>query len=113
MKKFTVLLMVFVLSLMVSGVTMASGVKEEVKQATMKIEKVYYMKGSGYYIAHTTKDEDGHFWVLQVTDIALHKEDKAFTKALRTQYQGKEVIVTYAEPINEDEEVEIWTVKLK
>lgn len=113
MKKFTVLMMVFVLSLMVSGVIMASGVKDAVRQATMKIEKVYYMKGSGYYIAHTTKDEDGHFWVLQVTDIAIPKEDKAFSQVLRKQYNGKQVVVTYVEPVHEDEEVEIWTVKLK
>ncbi|MBD8839465.1 hypothetical protein IFU39_16755 [Paenibacillus sp. CFBP 13594] len=113
MKKFALVLMVFVFSLVFSSTVLASGVKQEVKQATMKIEKVYYMKGSGYYVAHTSKDKDGHFWVLQVTDIALHKEDIAFTKALSTQYQGKEVIVTYIEPVNEDEEVEIWTVKLK
>ncbi|WP_340032517.1 hypothetical protein NSQ20_11675 [Paenibacillus sp. FSL K6-1122] len=113
MKKFTVLLMVFVLSLMVSGVTMASGTEQESKQATMTVDKVYYMKGSGYYVAHTTKDEEGHFWVLQVTDIAIPKEDKSFTEVLRKQYQGKQVVVTYAEPLNDDEEVEIWGVKLK
>lgn len=113
MKKLTMVLMVFVLSLAVSSAAMAGGVEPVVKQATMTIEKVYYMNGSGYYVAHTTKDEEGHFWVLQVTDIALHKEDKTFTQVLRKQYQNKEVIVTYVEPVNEDEEVEIWTVKLK
>jgi len=113
MKKFTVLLMVFLLSLMVSSVAMANGVKQESKQATMTVDKVYYMKGSGYYVAHTTKDQDGHFWVLQVTDIATPKEDKSFTNVLRKQYQGKQVVVTYVEPFNEDEEVEIWGVKVK
>ncbi|WP_336761556.1 hypothetical protein [Paenibacillus sp. USHLN196] len=113
MKKYTVTLMVFVLSLMMSGVSMANGVNQEAKQATMKVEKVYYMKGSGYYVAHTTKDQDGRFWVLQVTDIATTKEDKSFTNVLRKQYQGKQVIVTYVEPIDVDEEVEIWSVKVK
>ncbi|RPK31831.1 hypothetical protein EDO6_02458 [Paenibacillus xylanexedens] len=92
---------------------MASGVKEEVKQATTTIEKVYYMKGSGYYVAHTTKDQEGRFWVLQVTDIATGKEDKSFTDVLRKQYQGKIIVVTYVEPVDSDEEVEIWSVKLK
>lgn len=116
MKKFTIVFMVFVMSLMVSGVTMASGasgVKQEIKQAAMTIEKVYYMKGSGYYVAHTTKDQDGRFWVLQVTDIATNNEDKTFTNVLRKQYQGKKVVVTYIEPVDSDEEVEIWSVKLK
>ncbi|QKS55981.1 hypothetical protein HUB98_06245 [Paenibacillus barcinonensis] len=92
---------------------MANGVNQKVKQATMKVEKVYYMKGSGYYVAHTTKDQDGRFWVLQVTDIATTKEDKSFTNVLRKQYQDKQVEVTYVEPLNDDEEVEIWTVKVK
>ncbi|WP_145413335.1 hypothetical protein [Paenibacillus xylanexedens] len=113
MKKFTIMLMVFVMSLMVSGVSMASGVKEEIRQATMTIEKVHYAKDSGYYMAHTSKDQDGRFWVLQVTDIGTTKEDKSFTNALRKQYQGKQVIVTYVEPTDTDEEVEIWSVKLK
>ncbi|WP_339304531.1 hypothetical protein NST33_18440 [Paenibacillus sp. FSL L8-0435] len=113
MKKFTVMLMVFVLSLMMSGVSMAKGINQEVKQATMKVDKVYYMKGSGYYVAHTAKDQDGRFWVLQVTAIATTKEDKSFTNVLRKQYQGKQAIVTYVEPLNDDEEVEIWTVKVK
>ncbi|PZT57473.1 hypothetical protein [Paenibacillus silvae] len=113
MKKFTIMMMVFVLSLMVSSATVASGVKEEVKQATMTIEKVYYAKDSGYYMAHTKKDQDGRFWVLQVTDIGNTKENKSFTNALQKQYQGKKVVVTYTEPIDTDEEVEIWSVKLK
>ncbi|WP_440110304.1 hypothetical protein [Paenibacillus sp. QZ-Y1] len=112
MKKFTVLLMVFILSLMVSSVTMASGTEQEPKQATMKVDRVYYMKGSGYYVTHTTKDQEGHFWVLQVTDIAVPKEDKSFTEVLRKQYQGKQVVVTYVEPLD-DEEVEFWGVKVK
>lgn len=113
MKKVTLMMMVFVLSLVMSSVTMAGGIKPEVKQATMKIEKVYYMKGSGYYVAHTIKDQNGRFWVLQVTDIALPKEDKTFTKALIKQYQGKDVIVTYTEPIDQDEEEEIVDVRVK
>ncbi|WP_063563022.1 hypothetical protein [Paenibacillus sp. O199] len=113
MKKFTLMLMVFVLSLMVASAALANGVEPATKQVKMKIEKVYYMKGSGYYVAHTTKDQDGHFWVLQVTDIATPKEDKAFSQVLRKQYNGKQVVVTYVEPLDEDEEVEIWDVKLK
>lgn len=106
-------IMVLVLSLMVASAALANGVEPVTRQATMKIEKVYYMKGSGYYVAHTTKDQDGHFWVLQVTDIAIPKEDKSFTEVLRKQYQGKEVVVTYVEPTDKDEEVEIWDVKIK
>lgn len=113
MKKITMALMVLVLSLMVTSVALADGNETATKQATMKIEKVYYMKGSGYYVAHTTKDKDGHFWVLQVTDIATPKEDKAFTQVLQKQYQGKQVVVTYTEPFDEDEEVEIWDINLK
>nr|WP_145401502.1 hypothetical protein [Paenibacillus xylanexedens] len=113
MKKFTVMLMVFVLSLMVSSGAMAGGVREEVKQATMTIEKVYYAKDSGYYMAHTSKDQDGCFWVLQVTDIVSAKEDKSFTYVLSKQYQDKQVIVTYVESTDTDDEVEIWSVKLK
>ncbi|MFE6075748.1 hypothetical protein ACFVQB_14850 [Paenibacillus sp. NPDC057886] len=113
MKKITMVLMVIVLSLMVASAALANGVEPVTKQATMKIEKVYYMKGSGYYVAHTTKDQDGHFWVLQVTDIATPKEDKAFSQVLRKQYQGKQVVVTYVEPSDKDEEVDIWDVKLK
>ncbi len=105
--------MVLVLSLMVASAALANGVEPVTKQASMKIEKVYYMKGSGYYVAHTTKDLGGHFWVLQVTDIATKKEDKSFTQALCKQYQGKQVVVTYTEPVDSDEEVEIWGVKLK
>lgn len=113
MKKITLMLMVFVLSLMVSSVAVAKTEGVTTKQATMTIEKVYYDKNSGYYLAHTTKDKEGHFWVLQVTEIAAKKEDKSFTQVLRKQYQGNQVIVTYVEPVDSDEEVEIWSVKLK
>ncbi|WP_339194009.1 hypothetical protein MKY95_19500 [Paenibacillus sp. FSL P4-0176] len=113
MKKITLMLMVLVLSLMVASTALANANEAAPKQATMKIEKVYYMKGSGYYVAHTTKDKDGHFWVLQVTDISIPKEDKAFSQVLRKQYNGKQVVVTYVEPFDEDEEVEIWDVKIK
>jgi hypothetical protein len=114
MKKLTLMIMVLIMFLMVSSnVVLAGGAEQGVKQATMKIDKVYYMKGSGYYVAHTSKDVNGHFWVLQVTDIATNKEDKEFTKILRIQYQGKQVIVSYVEPLDADEEVEIWGVKIK
>ncbi|MFS0855174.1 hypothetical protein [Paenibacillus taichungensis] len=113
MKKITTVLMVLILSLMVTSSAFANGNEIVSKQATMKIEKVYYMKGSGYYLAHTTKDQEGHFWVLQVTDIATMKEDKSFTRLLRKQYQGKRVMVTYIEPVDSDEEVEILNIKLK
>lgn len=113
MKKFTAVLIAFVLSLALSNVTLANGVDQEVKQITKTIEKVYYMKGSGYYVAHTSKDDKGHFWVLQVTDIALPKEDRSFTQSIIKQYQGKQVVVTFIEPSDIDKEVEILGVKLK
>ncbi|MCP1185068.1 hypothetical protein [Paenibacillus sp. 1781tsa1] len=113
MNKITLMLMVFVMSLMVTSAAFAKTDSVTTKQATMTIEKVYYAKGSGYYLAHTTKDKEGHFWVLQVTEIAAQKEDESFTQVLRKQYQGNQVIVTYVEPIDSDEEVEIWSVKLK
>lgn len=113
MKKFALMFMVFVLSLTVAGSALANMDNTNTKQTTMTIEKVYYAKGSGYYLAHTSKDQEGHFWVLQVTDIATKKEDKSFVQVLCKQYQGKQVIVTYIEPIDSDEEVEILNVKLK
>ncbi|PYY28329.1 hypothetical protein [Paenibacillus illinoisensis] len=114
MKKLTLMIMFVIVSLtMINNTALASGVEQVPKQATLKIEKVYFMKGSGYYVAHSVKDENGRFWVLQVTDISITKEDKRLTQALRNQYQGKQVIVSYNDPANENEETEIHSIKVK
>lgn len=82
----------------------ATPIKHEVKST---ITDVYYQSESGYYVAHTKKEKDGGFWVLDLVSISASKENKTLTKQLRQMYMGKTVHIVYVYDEKNDEETEI------
>ncbi|MNI80541.1 hypothetical protein D3C87_1075200 [compost metagenome] len=105
MKKSLITILTLIITLFsFSSLSIAAPVKHEVKGI---ISDIYYQSESGYYVAHTKRDVEGRFWVLNVVSIASKKENKALTKQLKQMYLGKTVHIKYISDDQTDEETEI------
>lgn len=105
MKKSILSILIVIVSIFsLASYSSAAPIKHETKSI---ITDVYYQSESGYYVAHTKKDKDGGFWVLDVVSIATKKENKELTKQLKQMYIGKTVHIIYVGDEQTDEEIEI------